>query len=285
MARKPTLIYCPCCKTEQPISHFYPAYGRQWQETVPLCIDCCDAKLKEYSEIVGEPSALYTVLGEIGIPYIRDVYQEVVDSRNRGGSKPKVVGAYIKRLQRYSTIYNGFWDSDVELSELMKREARDRREGSMDMNEMQRIWGKFQLEEMNEAYEFLEQTFIDYTSDIELDANLEKRYRDLCKAEYRLRKAYESGDTQEISKAQANLQSLLKLLKLDNFQANEKDEREKFIDRLAWMIEQTEPAEEEDREKYRDIAGFEQAFKNIMRSMRNLIAGTKEYPDIPREER
>lgn len=51
------------------------------------------------------------------------------------------------------------------------------------------------------------------------------------------------------------------------------------------MIEEDEPAELEDREKYRDIAGFEKSFSEIMRSMKNLIAGTREYPDIPRDER
>ena len=51
------------------------------------------------------------------------------------------------------------------------------------------------------------------------------------------------------------------------------------------MIENEEPAEDEDKEKYRDIAGYEKSFKEIMRSMRNLIAGTKDYPDIPKEER
>jgi hypothetical protein len=51
------------------------------------------------------------------------------------------------------------------------------------------------------------------------------------------------------------------------------------------MIENEEPAEEEDKEKYRDIAGFEGAFKEIMRSMKNLIAGTKEYPNVPKGER
>ena len=50
------------------------------------------------------------------------------------------------------------------------------------------------------------------------------------------------------------------------------------------MIEETEPAEEEDKEKYRDIAGFEHSFKEIMRSMKNLLTGSRDFPDIPSEE-
>ena len=50
------------------------------------------------------------------------------------------------------------------------------------------------------------------------------------------------------------------------------------------MIEETEPAEEEDKKRYADIAGFEKAFHGIMRSLQNLISGSKDYPDIPKAE-
>ena len=79
---------------------------------------------------------------------------------------------------------------------------------------------------------------------------------------------------------------IVKALKLDEVQKeDERSDTDRFIDRLIWQIEETEPAEDEDEAKYRDIAGFEKAFKNIMRSMQNLIAGTREYPDVPKEER
>ena len=42
--------------------------------------------------------------------------------------------------------------------------------------------------------------------------------------------------------------------------------------------------EEEDEQKYRDIAGYEVAFANIMRSMKNLNSKIKDYPPVPEEE-
>ena len=74
------------------------------------------------------------------------------------------------------------------------------------------------------------------------------------------------------------------MLNLSDFKKNESDERKQFIDRIAWMIEETEPAEEEDESKYRDIAGYEKIYDSFMRSMRNILTGDRNYPDIPKEE-
>ena len=125
----------------------------------------------------------------------------------------------------------------------------------------------------------------EYTSELlDIDVNLEKRFRDLAKCELRLRKANEINDGTGISRAQESLNKQLNLLKMNDFSINQKDERQKFIDRIAWMIEETEPAEEEDRAKYSDIAGYEKIYNSWMRSMKNILTGDTIYPDIPIEE-
>ena len=154
-----------------------------------------------------------------------------------------------------------------------------------DIELMKEVWGKYPDDEYIDAYEFLEKTFQAYTQDFqEMDANLINRYRDLCKAEYRKRKADENGDVSEIKQAQANLTDLLKLLKLNDFQSNQKSEMEKMLERRIWMIENTRPAECEDLNIYRDFSGFEKTWNDILRCVRNLVAGTREYPDVPKDE-
>ena len=106
----------------------------------------------------------------------------------------------------------------------------------------------------------------------------------MCRAEWHKRKADESGNIGEITKAQDSLNKQLALLGLNHFKKVETDERKLFIDRIAWMIEETEPAEEEDESKYRDVAGFERIFNSFMRSMRNILVGSRDYPNIPKEE-
>lgn len=280
-------ILCASCRQIKKQGEFAMGYGAQAGRKVAVCKECCTAKLEKYENYVGRVGAFWLLAAELGLPFIQQVYDMAYHasiSIKKDARRPDLVDLYVKKLNLLDTKYNGFWDSDTMLDDILNEHKEKNVDPKTDLALMERRWGKFP-EDFNEAYSFLEDMFDAYTEGIpNMDANLTNRYRDLCKAEYQKRKADESGDVQEIAKAQSNLNGLLKLLKLDDFKANNVDPREKFIDRLCWMIEETEPAEEEDRKKYADIAGFEKAYHGIMRSMRNLIAGTKDYPEIPREE-
>ena len=151
----------------------------------------------------------------------------------------------------------------------------------LDLTEMERLWGKFEVED----YELLNAFFDMYTQDLpNMDTALELRYRDLCKAELRKRKADENGDIGEITKAEESLRKNMALLKLDKFQDNKQSEVEKHIERMCWMVENTKPCECEDLEKYKDFSGFGIKWAEIMRCMRNLIANTRDYPEIQKGE-
>ena len=137
----------------------------------------------------------------------------------------------------------------------------------------------------NEEYQLLNRFFDMYTKEIyDMDYAMELRYRDLCKSELRKRKADESGDIQEIAKAEDSLRKNLALLKLDKFSDNKKSDIEKHIERMAWMIENTKPAECRDLDKYKDFSNFNIKWDEIMRCVKNLVAGTREYPNIPKDE-
>lgn len=280
---------CPCCREVKSKGQFYPSVGIQFQERVPICRDCCKAKFDKYSAILGEDAGAWVLFGELGIPYIADKWRTAKISAKTNTTKGKgtldPITLYVKSIKDGEVVYQGFWDSDVMYNDIVsqKTKASTIKNDVSDLPAMQKKWGTY---ENIQDYEFLEETLMDYTENLtSIDANLLNRYKDLCVAELAKRKAQESGDIGDISKAQDNVAKQLKLLKIDDFKQESTDEREKFIDRLCWMIEETEPAEEEDRKKYRDIAGFEEAFSQMMRSMRNLLTGSREYPDIPKEER
>lgn len=280
-------ILCSSCRTIKSQTEFANGYGAQAGRKVSICKECCNAKLEKYEQRVGKVGAFWLLMAELGIPFIQQVYDVAYHasiSIKKGAKRPDLVELYVKKLNLLDTKYDGFWDSDTMLDDILD-EHKETLNPKLDLALMNRIWGKYPDEEYAEAYDFLEDKFNEYTEGVpNMDANLTNRYRDLCRAEYALRKAVESGDIQEIAKAQTYFNSLLKLLKLDNFQTTTNDPREKFIDRVCWMIEETEPAEEEDKKKYADIAGFEKAFHGIMRSLQNLISGSKDYPDIPKAE-
>lgn len=279
---------CGCCGTSKSTAQFHksPMDSRKF---LPICKLCCKEKLKAYTEITGsESAAMWLVLSELGVPFIQDIWDKFEIFKANANVNTDLVMAYLRILNESGMKVDGFWQSDVMLDMLMDSVVdREVVRENLDLSEQQKIWGKFMADgELDvEAYEFLNETFNDYTKDLyDMDTNLEKRYRDLAKCELRLRKANESGDGGEISKAQDSLKKILDMLQLSNFKSQDTDERKQFIDRIAWIIEETEPAEEEDEEKYRDIAGYEKIYNSWMRSMRNLLLGERNYPDIPKEE-
>lgn len=57
-----------------------------------------------------------------------------------------------------------------------------------------------------------------------------------------------------------------------------------MLEKQIWEIENTTPAECEDLNKYKDFCNIESDwFKYIVSAVKNLIAGTKEYPLIPKK--
>ena len=277
--------YCPQCESSKPFNSFHP-HIVVGQKYMPWCKTCTGAKLREYIKKTGsEGAGLWCLLAECGIPFLRDVWnntQKIISEGTGAGRKPDLFLTYIRTLKEFGIMVEGFWQSDVMLDEFIEvdSEGKEEQEELLDLKEQERIWGKFEADD----YEFLNFTFNEYTQELlEMDANLIRRYRDLAKAELRKRKADESGDIQEIAKAQDNLKKMLDMLNLSDFKKGEVDERKQFVDRIAWMMEETEPAEEEDESKYRDIAGYEELYSDFMRSMRNILTGDRRYPDIPPE--
>lgn len=278
---------CGCCGTSKSTAQFHksPMDSRKF---LPICKLCCKEKLKAYTEITGKESAsMWLILSELGVPFIQEIWDKLEVFKATAGINTDLVMAYLRILNESCIKVDGFWQSDVMLDMLMDSVVdREVEREELDLEEQQRIWGKFMVDGQLdiEAYQFLNQTFDEYTQDLlNMDANLIRRYRDLAKAELRKRKADESGDIQEIAKAQDSLKKMLDMLNLSDFKKSESDERKQFIDRIAWIIEETEPAEEEDENKYRDIAGYEKIYNDFMRSMRNTLTGDRRYPDIPPE--
>ena len=281
-----TEAYCSNCQSGKAFSNFHNhvVIGKKY---LPICKTCCNKKLKDYiTETKNDAAGLWCLLAELGIPFLREVWeptQKIIFQSTNAGRKPDLFLTYLRTLKEFGIVIEGFWQSDMMLSDFMKIGKEDKEEEVeevIDFNEQQRIWGKFEPED----YEFLNFTFNEYTQDLlEMDANLIRRYRDLAKAELRKRKADEDGDIQEIAKAQDSLKKMLDMLNLSDFKKGEADERKQIVDRIAWMMEETEPAEEEDESKYKDIAGYEELYSDFMRSMRNILTGDRRYPDIPPE--
>ena len=94
------------------------------------------------------------------------------------------------------------------------------------------------------------------------------------------------GGEETIDKVQNRISKTMSTLKLDQFEKQkDKTDIEKVLEKQIWEIENTEPAEVVDKEEYKDFLNIESDWGNhILRAMRNLLTGSKDYPNITKDE-
>jgi hypothetical protein len=280
-----TQYWCVGCMKQKDKSGFIQSLSPYHNKYLPLCRACVNARYEEYhKKLKSEGAALWCLCAEMGYPVIQEYYNIAMSRRkDTTVARQNLFMLYHNTIKEIGFMIEGFWQSDMELSDFIDigTDREEKEENSLDLIEMERLWGKFEVED----YELLNGFFNMYTQELpNMDTALELRYRDLCKAELRKRKADENGDIGEITKAEESLRKNMALLKLDKFQDNKQSEVEKHIERMCWMVENTKPCECEDLEKYKDFSGFGIKWAEIMRCMRNLIANTRDYPDIAKGE-
>lgn len=278
--------YCPCCSTVKEKSKFYPS-PIATNEYLPYCKECVGKKYRVASQALDSKwGALWCVCMEMGVPLLRDKFNLLkaqYDGLDGKGRRPEPFGLYLALLKDGGVQYRGIFDGDMQLSEFVdlgiEQPPEEPTQKDMDAQRKQwdKVWGK---DYDDEDCQRLDEYFEDYTQDLfEMDMAMTMRYRDLCRAELKQFKGEGDKDTFN------QIKTLMSMLKLDDFKDNKQSDTEKFIERIAFTIENTKPAECEDLEKYKDFSGFGKTWDGLMRCLRNLVAGDRNYPDIPREER
>lgn len=255
-----------------------------------MCKECCTAKFKDALAATGnEGAALWSVCMANDLPLVRGVYDAAIEQLKQvpsgAGRKPSLFLTYIVLLKDSDKQYGGCYDSDMQLSDFIhigtEDEIAEAERNEVEIVEQHKVWAKIwgsQYED-DEDYEWLDEQFDKYTGTLyDMEPAQETLYRDLCKAQLERFK----GNTDKAIFDQ--IKSLMGMLKLDQFKETRRSDTEKFIERMAWTIENTKPAECEDLEQYKDVGGFESTWGHIMRCVKNLCGGTKEYPAIPRDE-
>lgn len=278
--------YCPCCSTVKEKSKFYPS-PIATNEYLPYCKECVGKKYRAASQALDSKwGALWCVCMEMGVPLLREKFNLLkaqYDGLDGKGRRPEPFGLYLALLKDGGVQYRGIFDGDMQLSEFVdlgiEQSPEEPMQKDMDAQRKQwdKVWGK---DYDDEDCQRLDEYFEDYTQDLfEMDMAMTMRYRDLCRAELKQFKGEGDKDTFN------QIKTLMSMLKLDDFKDNKQSETEKFIERIAFTIENTKPAECEDLEKYKDFSGFGKTWDGLMRCLKNLVGGSRDYPDIPREER
>ena len=273
-------MFCPYCGKEKQESQFYKSPIKTGEYIKP-CKSCVTELYKQSLESTKDQgAALWATCMQTGIPMRRAEYTACLDTLEKAakGKKPSLFMLYHTYLSTSPDKLTGVWDSDMELSNFkdLGEVAKIETDDVALKARWRKQWGG---DYEDEDCQWLDDMFDSYTSDIfEMDTAMEMRYRDLCKLEL---EQYKNGVNKD---TQSQIKTLMSLLKLDDFKSNQKSDAERaFEKRIAW-VEYTKPSECEDLKRFVDMVGYEKDKGEKMRSLRNAVAGTRDYPAIPKEE-
>ena len=273
-------MFCPYCGKEKQDSQFYKSPIKTGEYIKP-CKSCVTELYKQALESTKDQgAALWATCMQTGIPMRRAEYTACLDTLEKAakGKKPSLFMLYHTYLSTSPDKLTGVWDSDMELSNF--KDLGDIAKSETDEVALKARWRKqWGGDYEDEDCQWLDDMFDSYTADIfEMDTAMEMRYRDLCKLEL---EQYKNGVNKD---TQSQIKTLMSLLKLDDFKSNQKSDAERaFEKRIAW-VEYTKPSECEDLTRFVDMVGYEKDKGEKMRSLRNAVAGTRDYPAIPKEE-
>ena len=272
---------CGNCKKELDEEEFYYSLV-EGQMYSCFCRKCTTAKLKRYKQKTSsDKAALWLVLAEMQTPFKAEAWNSAVEYYEQALKADKMQ-IYLKCLAALNKDgkYEGFWQSDVMLDEIITIDRNQVIASKDDVATLQRVWGEYDIADLR----WLEEEYKEYMNSVSDDADsaMLKSYRNLCKANLRLKKANENNeDTKAITD---EILKWLKLLGIDRFQTEaEKSEARLAFEKVIDLIEYHKPAEWEELEAYKDMCGYEKDKDEQMRCLRNAIVGTKDYPMVTEE--
>lgn len=259
---------------------------------LPVCKEGCRQIFNDYlDKYQSMEGAMWLTCSELGVPFIDKVYthyEEKVKKRkeqsksNRAYYTYNHFGNYMASLVALKTKidkWEDFSDTNVQLNQMSLRDKAEAKLAA-ELEKFKLDWGEHNEDE----YTFLEYRFDTYTKDIPLTTAQETLYRQLCLVELQKREKEDRGDSTK--EQQAMILTLMKTLGIDNFKnVQDKSEDELIIEKQIWEIENTEPCEVIDQEKYKDFCDIKKNWgKEILRAVKNIVSGSRDFPDINETE-
>lgn len=264
-----------CCGVKNE-DEFYTSWSKFEGDKMIYCKSCCEKIFKYYlKETEDEKNALYLTCSVLKIPFRKEIYENL---------KIVTIAKYVQSLRlrtNQKEIWKDFDATNVDLTEVDTK-LKEIQLKEKELEELKYRWGE---QDSIDDYNFLERTYNKYTKDIdELSVQQQDLYQDLCRDRLLLRKLSENGlkDNDMITKVQSRVQGLMKTLKLDNFEGNQKKtlSEQSFIEKIK-LIEKTEPLEvmaEINKNKYVDYNKRKQYYTDlVLRPLCNTLAGHKDF--------
>ena len=291
------------CNISKPLSDFFDSWSpynitnikklnkktnkQEYLCKTKYCKECLGKIYTRYKEEFGTAEkALFYTCQMAGIPFIAEKVEATFDyvssEAKRGSMVKNIFGTYYSNLLKETSkhhLWQDFSCTDIDYKDIASHiEKRDITKKEMERFELD--WGK---QDDVEDYEFLEYRYDVYTQAKEITPAQETLYRQLCLVE--LAKRRKELDKDSTKEEQEMILKLMDKLKISNFnEQKDKSEIDRILEKQIWEIENTEPCELVDKKEYEDFLDLGKNWgKHIVRAVTNLVAGTKDYPDISKD--
>lgn len=271
------------------MSEFANSWSKFHDGKIPYCKECVNKIYNYYlEETKNIKSAIYYTCQKTDTPFIKELYEEL-NKRSANGVKDGRkftlnFNTYLNSLHKKTTsrdILEDFSMSNADLTDIDSR-LESKEVKAKEINDFKKKWGN---QESIEDYEFLERTYNRYMINFEdeLSPQIIDTLCDLCRDRLLLRKLSENGfqDNDTITKVQTRINNLMKTLKIDNFEGNQKKtlSEQSFIEKIK-MMEETKPMELYAKESidYTDYTKRKKYYTDlVLRPLCNTLAGHKDF--------
>ena len=266
------------CLGEVKESDFYNTWSKFTNGKTLYCKKCIDKMYNYYFKETGSAkSALYFTLMKIDIPFLEDVYDSVVDKKGENFNISFYINA-INAKQSNKEIWTDFSVSD-ELKDT-DRTIKSVAEKRQELNTLEKKWG---IQDSEEDYEFLEETFKRYTNDVEfINSQQEDLYKDLCRDRLLLRKINDNryGGEETIDKVQNRISKTMSTLKLDQFESNKPKtlSEQSLFEKIRLCDENNVQDVYSEPSKYYDLNKIQYYNEKFsLRPLANMLVGNRDF--------
>lgn len=265
-----------CKKAEglNSLTNFYMATSKIFNnKKIPICKDCM---LSYVYDEDGLPNIerFKEVLRLCDYPFFKAIWETSFNE------KGETIGLYFKNV--WLNFRDKTWvDSDsINTFTNVELGKKEKTTSNVDSSELVRRWGKGytyeELQWLDEAYD----VWVVQSPDEMSQLPVQKLVKRICITELKIRRAEEQNDnTEKLDKVYTDLMDKANFTGKNLKKEDNQNESQRTWGLFIKDIEKYKPAEYFDNQKlYEDQEGFFDYFKRfIMRPLRNLLTGTREF--------
>lgn len=279
----PIELWCKGCNTPKHNKEFYPNHNKYHMfERMNYCKECCktisqDIMSNAYTYEIG----MRYVCVFFDMPFLMEAMTLVKDKENtrktdKNWNYVNEYGLALKTLEVPFDKWNNLSGNSFIGFDMLRPTTNVKEDDAEMLMGLEKDWG---VQESLNDYLFLEEKFAEYSKGEELTPSMTTTMRYLCLAELEVSKL--KASKQPSKEAEKRVMDYYKTLKLDNFTLSEsKSTGEKILEKWTAIEENTRPLEVFDKLFADDMCHIRDDYDHIMRATKNLVSGSRDYPDF-----